>query len=299
MKKYLYNIVFAALILMSTTVVHASNEVYYTNENNIEMTEIEYNKLLGLGFTNKQIAMMDEEEFLNNKDLDGTVISEEQKYIKTSTYMRNGIKVTEISEITREEALELQAQNLPSRGPSGNYYNGIITDTVKAITTRIVGISNTYMRYKVDNEWLVIPSNNQRFYDIIGIGMESSKVVMATNIIFKQFWSTTNGSGYTDTICYPKYSSKGGLAVFELPSGSNIDTMESTLYFNVQKKSGVGTITTLYAAGDYAHAISNVNPNTLLSYLSLNHVSGVIIGSTYSTIYLETSPAIASFVGTW
>ena len=302
MKKYLYSIVFAALILMSTTVVNASNEVYYTNEKNIEMTENEYNNLLGLGFTNKQIAMMDTEEFLNNKDLNGTVISEEQKYIKRSTYMRNGIKITEVSEITEEEAMkekELQAQNPPAKGPSGNYYNGVVASNVLVVTSRIIGISNTYMRFKVDSEWLTVPSNSERYYDIIGIGMESSKVERTTNLVFSQHWSTTGEPGNTDTVCYPKYTSKGALAVFKLPNGSSIDTLDATLYFNVRKKSGVGTITTLYAAGDYAHAISNVNPNNVLSHLSLNYSSGVIIDTTYSPIYIEMSAAVASFVGTW
>ena len=76
MKKYLYSIVFATLILMSTTVVKASNEVYYTNRENVEMTEKEYSNLLGLGFTEKQIYRMDEKTFLENKDIEGTVLKE-------------------------------------------------------------------------------------------------------------------------------------------------------------------------------------------------------------------------------
>ena len=300
MKKYLYSFVFATLILMSTTVVNASNEVYYTNENNIEMTENEFNNLLGIGFTNRQIAMMSEAEFINNKDLNGSIIDEEQKYIKTSTYMRNGIEITTTEEVTKEEAMNAkQAQNSPNRGPSGNYYNGMVGNSYISVTARIIGISNTYMRYKVDNEWLTIPSNSQRYYDIIGIGIESNKVELGSIIIFSQYWSTTGSQGNTDTTCYPKTTNKGGLAVFKLPNGSSIDTMESTLYFNVKKKSGVGTITSLTAAGDYAHGTSNVDPNTLLSHLSLSTSSGIVIDATYSSIFTDIYPAIASFSGTW
>lgn len=298
MKKYLYTIVFAALILMNTTVVHASNEVYYINNNNIEMTETEYNNLLGLGFTEKQIYLMDQEEFLDNKDLEGTVLSETLKYIKNTTVMRNGIKYTTTEEITREEAMaekELQSQGIPNRGPAGNYYDGIIVTTVLATTTKIVGISNTYMRFKTDTEWLTLPSD--RYYDIIGVGMEAYNVEFGSIIVFKEHW-TTGGVTYTETICYPKYMSTGGLAIFELPNGS-ITSLDATLYFNVKKVENVGTINQLYAAGDYAHAISNVNPSDVLNYTTVNHGGGLVITPPYANTYQSNSAAIASFVGTW
>ena len=298
MKKYLYSIVFATLILMSTTVVNASNEVYYTNKQNIEMTEKEYNNLLGLGFTENQIATMEEEEFIANKDIEGTILGEAKKYFKTTTYMRNGIKTMVRKEISYEEAMEakeLLTQN-PSKGPSGNYYNGIFDDSVTTTTTRIIGINNTYMRFKVDNEWYSTPS--ERYYDIIGIGIESNKVQIATSILFRQNWTKADGTNGQDTTGYPKSINTGGLAIIKLPTGS-ITNLESTLYFNVSKKSGVGTITLLYAGGDYAHAISNVNPNTLINYLTASVTSGIIINGGYSTSYLEHSSAAASFVGTW
>ena len=298
MKKYLYSIVFATLILMSTTVVKASNEVYYTNKENIEMTENEYNNLLGLGFTEKQISTMGQEEFLANKDIEGRVLGEARKYYKTTTYMRNGIKTMVRTEISQEEALqakELHAQN-PSRGPVGNYYNGIFDDSVILNVTRIIGVNNTYMRYKVDNEWYVIPSD--RYYDIIGIGIEDNKVQVGSTIVFRQNWTKSDGTDGQDLTGYVKQMSTGGLGIIKLPNGSLTD-LESTLYFNVRKKNGVGTITTLYAGGDYAHAISNVNPDNLYNSLSASVASGIIIGGGYSTSYLEHSSAAASFVGTW
>ncbi len=129
MKKYLYSIVLATLILMSTTVVNAANEVYHINRKNIEMTEREYNNLLTLGFTEKYIDEMEHEEFLANKDLEGTRLSTTKKYYKRTTVMRNGIKSFTTQEITEEEAIkekELQSQKVPYRGPAGNYYDGMI-----------------------------------------------------------------------------------------------------------------------------------------------------------------------------
>lgn len=294
MKKYLYSIVLATLILMSTTVVNAANEVYYTNRKNISMTEQEYNNLLNLGFTEKYIDGMEQEEFLANKDLEGTLLSTTKKYIKTTTAMRNGIKVTTSREITEEEAL--QSQRVPNRAPAGNYYDGIIMTSVHSVTASIAGIGNTYMRFMNNVEWLDMPTS--RYYDIIGIGMESSKVQFATGIVFKEEWVTTGGVHDNNQVCSPKYVNTGGLAVFKLPD-DDIQSLDISLYFNVMKQDNVGTITTLYAVGDYAHAINNVTPANLLSHISVSDAAGIMIDSTYALDYLENSAAVASFVGTW
>ena len=298
MKKYLYNIVIATLILISTTVVNASNEVYYTNRQNIAMTESEYNNLLGLGFTEKQIELMDEEVFLENKDIEATFLESTDSYQMITTTIRNGIKYQTIREITEEEAMEekeLQSQD-PTRGPAGNYYDGLSYNSVQQITTSIAGISNTRMRFKVDSNWIVIPS--ERYYDILAIGIEASKVQIASTIVCRENWKTTGGVyDYQDTY-YPKTESTGGSAIIELPSG-NLEFLNSYLYFNVSKKSGVGTITSLVAGGDYAHAIASVNPSNVLSHYSVNYVGGISIDSTYDSSYSSISVAHASFSGTW
>ncbi len=299
MKKYLYNLVLATLILMSTTVVNAANEVYYTNRNNIEMTEQEYNTLLALGFTDKYIDGMNYEEFIANKDLDATLLSTTKKYIKTTTTMRNGIKIITSQEITEEEAMEeveLQSQKVPNRGPAGNYYDGMVGNSVFEMTTNISGIGNTYMRFMNHAEWLSMPED--RYYDIIGIGLDGDLVQLATGIVFNEQWVTTGGVHYNTQTCAPKYVSTGGLAAFKLPE-DNIQTLYMSLYFNVMKQPNVGTITSLYAVGDYAHAISNVTPSNLMSHISVNDTSGLMIDSTYATSFLGISAAVASFIGTW
>lgn len=299
MKKFLYNIVLATLVLMSTTVVKAANEVYYINRKNIEMTEEEYNNLLSLGFTENYIDVMDEQEFLDNKDIEGTLLDTSTKYYRMTTTMRNGIKLTTTEEITEEEAMiekELQSQNIPNRGPAGNYYDGVISTSTFAMTVSISGIGNTYMRYTNNVEWLSMP--NDRYYDIIGIGMEATKVQMATIVIFNHHWVYSDStSGHGDT-CAPKYVNTGGLAAFKLPEGS-IQTYYMSFYYNVMKQPNVGTITTLYAVGDYAHAYCNITPSDLLSHVSISDSAGLIIDSTYENCYSDISPAVASFVGTW
>lgn len=299
MKKYLYSIVLATLILMSTTVVNAANEVYYINRNNIEMTEKEYNNLVTLGFTEKHINGMDQEEFLANKDIEGTLLDSSKKYYKTTTTMRNGIKITTTSEITYEEAMEeveLQSQKVLNRGPAGNYYDGISGTYVFEIVTNITAIGDDYMRFMNNAEWYVMPSD--RYNDIIGIGIESDKVQFATGIIFREEWVTTGGVHDNTQVCAPKYESTGGLAAFQLPNVS-IQSLDVSLYFNVMKKANVGTLTSLYAVGDYAHAVCNVSTNDLMSHISVNDAAGIMVDATYSTCYLYTQEAVASFIGTW
>ena len=296
MKKYLYSIVFAALILMCTPVVNASNEVYYINKNNIEMTEAEYNNLLDLGFTRNYIDSMTTNEFIANKDLDGTVVSEARKFIKTSTIMRNGIKITRTEEITKEEAEGLQSHKIINRDPAGNYYDGMIMNSVIVMTTKIVGLDDDTMRFMNTVEWLVLPAN--RHHDIIGIGFDSSLVQFDSIIVCKQLWVDEEYNDIYDFICSPKYVNTGGLAIIKLPEGT-IQSLESNLYFNVIKQNNVGTITSLYAVGDYAHAVSDVTPTNLLSHITVNDSSGVIIDATYADIFESTSPAVAAFIGTW
>ena len=301
MKKYLYSIVLATLILMSTTVVKASSEVYYTNRNSIEMTETEYNNLINLGFTERQIARMNEQTFLENKDIEATTpLSKVTKYIKFTTIMRNGIKSYRTEEITKEEAMaeiELQSHNPPTRGPVGSYYDGVYDSGIIEIVNKIVGISNTYMRYQVDADWYGgIPTD--RYNDIIAIGMESSKVQIASSIIFEEEWRTTDAVYGYNEICAPKTESTGGSAIFPLPTGS-LSQLEMNLYFNVRKQNNVGTITELHTCGHYAHADSYVDSDYLYNNYTVGLASGISISATYMPYYTYTTPACASFYGTW
>lgn len=303
MKEYLYKLILATLILIGTTVVKASNEVYYINREGIEMTQEQYNNLVQLGFTEAQIYRMDIDTFEENKDLNATLMSETTTYYHTTTFMRNGIKFN-TSEVLTEEQLqqamqeyELQIQQ-PHYSPntSGNFYNAIIEDDYKKMKATIAYLEDDdEMRFKNDIDWLTMPST--RSYDIIGIGIEPSKVVINSSIAFRQDWRTTSGNFDYGLTCYPKTETTGGSAMFKLPSGS-INILESYTYFTVIKKPNVGTITSLNATGDYAHATSSVSDN-VYNYYSLSVVNGITISSTYYNDYDTIPQAYAHFLGTW
>lgn len=296
MKKYLYNLVFAALILFSTTEVLASNEVYYTNRGNIAMTENEYNNLLELGFTEKQIELMDNTTFEENKDIEATLISTNKRYYRASTMIRNGIRYHSTVEITKEEAEEIkkQAQN-PTR-TSGSFYDGLIGDSALEVADYITAIGNTYMRFKTDATWLVPPT--ERYNDILGIGFESAKAQFATTVVFKESWEKSDLTFGNTTVCSPVEQSTGGSAVFKLPTGSML-YITSYVYFNVMKQPGVGTITDLTIGSEYAHATSNISTSNILGHYSVNYGNGILLDSTLAPYFYESGVATAYFVGTW
>jgi len=297
LKKLLYTFLFIALVLFNATEVFASSEVYYTNREGIQMTQAEYNNLLSVGFTERQIERMDYDTFINNKDIEGTLLSEVKSYVKTTTVMRNGIQYSSSEILTEDEMLEEVARKKeqPTRYASGNYYDGLAYDTYKLVTTRIANIDDDTMRYKIDADWLVMP--DVRSYDIMGIGIEANKVQRDSSIYFRQDWLTASGTfGHGDG-CYPKEQTTGSSVMFKLPSGS-LQTLESYAYFHVSKRSGVGVVTSLYASGDYAHATSNVT-DAVYNYFSINYGSGLVISSPYHNSYDAMALSQATFLGSW
>lgn len=296
MKKYLYNLVFAALILLSATAVKASNEVYYINRENIEMTENEYNNLLELGFTEEQIEFMDNNTFQDNKDIEATLISTNKRYYKITTIMRNGIHYRFSEEITKDEAEEEQKQTQNPTRVSGNYYDGLIGTSIIEVADYISNVSNTYMRYKADTTWLIPPT--ERYHDILAIGFESAKVKFGSTIVFREDWKTSNGTFSHTDICSPVYETNGGSAVFELPTGS-MAYIKAYIYFNVRKQTGVGTITSLTIGSEYAHATSNISTSNILGHYSVNYINGVALDGTLAPYFVESGVATATFVGSW
>lgn len=295
----------AALMLFNAVRVNASNDAYYTNRDGIEMTEEEYNNLLGQGFTTDQIYRMKEDEFEANKDIQATLVAETQQYVKTTYTLRNGI-TTYQSQVLSEDELEVQLNQLnmmqslqPINSPNvwGSFEDGVSWDTFKSLTTYIACLDDSYMRYKMDMQYVTIPSTSERYYDLIGIAIEANKVFIASPLMFREDWVTTgNTFGYDDTGYY-KIDQYGGSFLFELPGGS-LQLLESYLYYNVEKKNGVGTITYLAASGDYAHAYNSVDYH-VMNYYTLDNIGGFSFGNPYGGVFDGIAMAVGTFVGEW
>jgi hypothetical protein len=300
MKKFLYMIGVVSILLMHPHVANA--ESFYTNNNGIEMTESEYNNLLNMAFTEDQIERMDYQTFIDNKDLVGSVVADTIKYQKITTTIRNGIKTYAYSEVTEQEAMLGALQGVGTLNPgvspnaSGTFYDGLSWDSYRIMESYIVNFDDVDMRYKVDVRWITMPSD--RSYDIIGIGIEPAKVHLASLIMFRADWKTGSGDlDFTD-VCSPKYETTGGSAVFELPTGS-LQKLEAYTYFNVYKNNDVGTLNSIIAVGDYAHATDNVDVEDMFDYYTVNHVEGISVDEPYHNDYESSTAAVATFLGTW
>ncbi len=298
MRKILYTFLIVGALLFYATKVNALENPYYTNNNGLEMTEQQYHNLLELGFTVKQIERMDYTTFQDNKDLEATLEAEVGNYYKTTMTIRNGIEYYTTQLISEEQYLEemqLQLEHPTELDRSGNYYNGISANSYKYIITRISTVNDDYKRYKVDAEWLQMPT--KRSFDIMGIGVEANKINISSAIVFRQDWTYTGGSTGYDASCYPEETTTGSLVVFQLPSGS-LSTLQSYAYFNVNKLPNVGLITELHATGDYAHATATSDSGAH-NNVSINYITGLVISSPYINYYDEIVPAVATFLGEW
>jgi len=297
MKKILYALVLVVLAITETSVNAKNAQPYYINNNGIEMSEKNYNNLKGLGFTDQQIAKMNNETFSKKKDIEATVVAQNVKHYVKVSYLQNGLPKERYEVVTENEyqGRLINPGNL-LRSVSGSYYNGMAANDQLAIVTTISNIDDDYMQYRLDVYNYYIPTN--RSFDIYGIGIENGKVQVASAIECEQSWNYSSGSSDSTIGCYAKSQTTGGSAMFELPSG-NISNLETYISFWVAKYPDTGTVTYLEAAGDYAHAINTVS-DAVFNYYNVT-TNGIGVYSPYSTSYEKYfEPASgAHFMGTW
>lgn len=248
----------------------------YKNYNNILIKSEELENLRNLGFTEKQIELMDEEEFEANKNLSGEVLAEITKYYKTTTTYddknlysinntRTNIILSYSEEITEDEYNNSNSQMFPF-----GLTNGYTETNYKKMTTTIISVNNRY-RYKNTLVWKNIPST--RSYDIIGIGIDSTVSGISSTKYFRTIadMQKSNDSYHqVSGVGTWKLSGTGYGVTFELPSdpikdGYSMKGLESYMYFEVQKLTSA-KILTLNAYGDYRHAQRTVDDSISYSF---------------------------------
>lgn len=287
-----------SIFTLSSYSVDADNDCYILNNNDICITEEHYNNLINLGFTDFEIQNMDSEIFEENKDLEGQVVSSITNYYIDTNYYLNG-QVTSISNQVTEEEYE---NFIPLEGMMGSIgnVNGILsysgyTETVgKRMTTTIIN-NGSYKRYKNTVEWKNIPVT--RSYDIIGIGLEDEKVHYVANRKLRQTYCTSVTDCSVGVTATFKNMETGVGAVYKLPTGTYVE-MSVYMYFDVDKRSGVGTLTELYAWGDYSHATSSVTQSQATSGYTIGS-GGIYIEADLSSSYDAINKATAYWSGTW
>lgn len=272
MKSLKKNILFVALTIISSLIgITTSNAHEIVNYNNIHMTIDEYMTLLNLGFTEADIYYMNEDTYLNNKDLDATLISQTTRYYKT-VYPTYGNSYT--VEVTEAEYNNSDAEIL-----------GIVNTAYKTIVSSIAQNGSKY-RYNVSVAWKQMPSTHS--YDIIGIGF-NNYVYISSSVYFNFTYANSAGTYTTSTQYYnKKNTSTGGAAVYKIPDGT-IKSLSANLYYDVSKNTS-NTITSLSICGDYAHATSSVPVSNVSDYGI--GIGGINLGTSISAYYDATPCAM-------
>lgn len=249
--------VFILFVLFSFCSVNATNT--FINKNNIEISKTEYMNLLNLGFTEDEILNMKQSEFDSNKNLVGTVVSQNTTYTEDNQY-----------------------QLLSS---------GYVNNIDKKTTISIISV-NDYYRYKVTVEWKQMPS--ARSYDIIGIGMEPT-VKINSSLYFQVNYCYSTDDCSSNGVFTRKVTSTGGTGIFKLPSG-NLTSMSAYLYFDIAKNTS-STITKLNAYGDYSHAMKSISLDNAKNH-SINR-GGISLDSSISSYYDSMTAASTTLNCSW
>ena len=301
MKKYVVGLllVIGSILFIPNVKVEASN-CYFLNYNGICMTEVEYNNLLNMGFTESEINYMDENTYLENKDLIGHVASVSTKYYKDTYYYQDGEIITTSELVTEDEynhtgEIILQDPTGLMQGGAGilSVLNGFTETTYKRLDAYIIEQSSN-LRYKTTLNWKIMPS--KRSYDIIAIGLQPYYVYSPGNRAFAQHYCTTGGACTTTNAATVKNFEGGVGATFKLPDGS-MSEMSSYIYTDVAKAIG-NTLTELHAYGDYSHATSNVTQSQGSNYYTVG-TSGIGLYSEVSGYYDSINYANAVWYGSW
>ncbi len=225
------------------------------------------------------------------------LLSEEVKYFKTYEYVMDSTIMQDNTDTILSETVEITEEEFNSASVDEEFQT---RDTVqvntnyKRMTTRLYA-NGLYYRYEVNLFWKKFPA--KRSYDIIGIGFYSSVKPTGT-ISFQQeaCTSSTNCTFYNTN--YPQTFNMGVGTSFKLPTTTSLTLLQQTLAFNVTKVDPNSTIINQRAAGDYAHATSNISLANSKKY-TLNYSYGLSLDSSITSYYDTISAAIAAWSGTW
>lgn len=272
LKNYLLAVLTVSLLF--TTSIKAEENII-ENYFGIKMTTTEYNNLLNLGFSEEDIYLMDEDTYINNKDLIGHVVSTNITRYKT---VKRGLE--SVTYVATEEEFQSRNEVMPL---------GVVENYWRSVVTRITQIDSNY-RYTVSTIWNTMP--DERNYDVIAIGI-TSDVIRATYPTFTRHYCDYDGC-YNSSVAAIKTADYGAGASFKVPSGT-LTGLAATLYFDVTKYIS-GTITYQEFCGMYAHGT-----NTSLTE-SQNYgiaTGGIAFKGTSIDKYVVMGCSYGTWTGTW
>ena len=272
LKNYLLAVLTVSLLF--TTSIKAEENII-ENYFGIKMTTTEYNNLLNLGFSEEDIYLMDEDAYINNKDLIGHVVSTNTTRYKT---VKRGLE--SVTYVATEEEFQSRNEVRPL---------GVVENYWRSVVTRITQIDSNY-RYTVSTIWNTMP--DERNYDVIAIGI-TSDVVRSTYPTFTRHYCDYDGC-YNSSIAAIKTADYGAGASFKVPSGT-LTGLAATLYFDVVKDVS-WTLTYQEFCGEYAHG-TNTSLTDSQNYTIAT--GGIGFGAAAVDKYVIMGCSYGTWTGTW
>lgn len=218
-------------LLFTRTVdaLEIKNSDFYVNQNNISISNQELLNLKGLGFTDEQIAEMDQEEFNKNKNLQSELLLVDTKYYKTTTiyeYTNNNtnsflnnnmlesnnfktivnnnflrLEKTYSEEISKKEYENAKNASIMSTMDANP---NIVETSYKKLSTSI-SKNGDYYRLKNDLTWKNMPK--VRNYDVFGIRNNTYMSPVSGSQYSKLSYTIKNNCSGTSSNHYKSYSS--------------------------------------------------------------------------------------------
>ena len=272
LKNYLLAVL--TMSLLFTTSIKAEENII-ENYFGIKMTTTEYNNLLNLGFSEEDIYLMDEDTYINNKDLIGHVVSTNVTRYKT---VKRGLE--SVTYVATEEEFQSRNEVRPL---------GVVENYWRSVVTKIIQVDSNY-RYMVSTVCNTMP--NERDYDVISIGI-TSDVLRSTYPTFTRHYCDYDDC-YNSNVGAIKTGRYGAGASFKVPSGS-LTGLGASLYFEVVKDVS-GTLTYQEFCGMYAHGT-----NTTLTE-SQNYgiaTGGIAFKGKSVNKYVVMGCSYGTWTGTW
>ncbi|MGE6260850.1 hypothetical protein ACQKCU_23740 [Heyndrickxia sporothermodurans] len=221
-------VLLSAVVLFSYTGVNQTksfakegDDVKFVNNNNIVITNSDYQRLESLGFTYDQILTMDSKEYSLNEGLSGKVISKSTEYIKVvervvqsdeniqspaskssnlqeSEQVEPTTEVVEVQEMTKEDferevAIAKKKEEGKNNSPE---FSPLASDSdfsqtsYKTMTTSVVDYGFGEYRVKNDVHWFVTPKN--RDFDVIGVAVKPQWAGNKNTEYGRQTWKLYN-----------------------------------------------------------------------------------------------------------
>lgn len=282
MKKIIIAIL-VSIVFFPTMAFAQTNSTTIINNNKVELTNEEYNKLKSMGFTDSQIMFFDQEAVNRNLNSNSTLVAQDVSYLKTIyTYSNmetasannsiNPVKVEDV-ELTKEQ-YEYETTHINNEVAQTNV-DDEHTWGYRTLTTSLYK-EGTYSApvYRVVSvvEWSNSYTPVTRSFDILGISFANTSditVKAGSQYAFQTYTETNKSTGSSEykAIHYSSNSDhytkqNNGYAIsmnlVNDTSTHRMSQMNSYLEYTVIKR-GSGVVNNLQFSSAYTHAQISVD----------------------------------------